>query len=109
MKVNTLKELVDTLYSNLTTEDKEYIRNHTKQEIHGVTHHFYGRGIRNEFGLWHDESADLREDIWNSLSEEKKQFYHDWWHGDYQGRTMHADDASAEILDALIARVTSSL
>jgi hypothetical protein len=104
----TYKELLDSLEADLTPEDVEFIRNNDPDDI-GVRVHFgFGRNVRNTFSLWSEESADLKEEIWNSLPLAKKAFYIAWWKGAFMGRNMHADDASSEIIRALIKRVKES-
>lgn len=76
--------------------------------IAGEAHHGFGTYVRNELQLWHPPAADLREDIWNSLTEEKRDYYAKWWKGDYQGRTMHADDASHTLMIAAVRKIIAS-
>lgn len=73
---------------------------------HGALHNGLGRFIRNKFSLWDPASAKLRLDIWNKIGPEKRAYYNTHWkkygQGDiYQGTTMHADDASSEIIDLI--------
>ena len=86
---------------------KERSRGITAESLGGQMHHSYGRHLRNTLGLWSDDSADLKESIWDSLPEEKQKHYREWWRGkgDHEGRTMHADDASSEIIEAALRRI----
>lgn len=54
----TLNEAIDHLYSTLTEEDKEFIRNND----HGSIHHFTGMAVRNAWGLW-KEGTPFKKDI----------------------------------------------
>jgi hypothetical protein len=107
--MKTLKEVVDYVMNLAGDEIREAIfkEDMTKDKISALAHHTLGRHLRNNLNLWQDSSADLREDIWNSLTPAKQKFYRDWWNGkgDFEGRTMHADDASGTILDAVMDRI----
>ncbi len=74
----------------------------------GPAHHGFGTFVRNSLRLWYPEqSGDLLQSCWDSLSPEKQEFYRKWWagKGDYEGRTMHADDASGVILEAAVQKI----
>lgn len=68
-------------------------------------HHGFGTGIRNGYSLWADESKPLRQNIWDSMTEEEQAYYNNYWANTsgetYQGENMHADDASAIIMSRL--------
>lgn len=79
---------------------KQYGKNFNVHDFHDTM----GRFIRNEYKLWYDDSADLKKDVWNKMSDEIKEYYKKYWlnFGEiYEGRTSHADDISHELLIAV--------
>lgn len=102
------KNIEEVITNIMDQTDEDSMREIVKKckdadDFGAKVHHTFGRQMRNELNLWHPESADLKEDIWNHMSPEKQKFYADWWKGkgDHQGRTMHADDASGELMNVL--------
>lgn len=79
----TLDEAIEHLYSTLTEEDKEFIRNNS----HGTIHHFTGMALRNAWGLW-KEGTPFKKDI-------KKRF----------NLFGHGDDCSGLIFEGVWAQV----
>ena len=76
------------------------------RKIGAMLHHGFGTFVRNRLQLWHPPSEELRQSIWDTLTPEKQAFYENWWkgHGDHKGRTMHADDASGVLIDAVLVK-----
>jgi len=60
-KVNTLKEILDTLLSKMHHTNKTYIKK-VKEDDLIQFHHTLGREIRNKFLLW-DGNIKLAEDM----------------------------------------------
>lgn len=108
----TLDEAVNLIISGIDPIELEKTRELTKtmdlDEMAGRVHHTLGMFFRNKLHLWYPEqSGDLLQSIWDSLTPEKQDYYRRWWagKGDYQGRTMHADDASHTLLVATLKRI----
>lgn len=73
-------------------------------------HHTLGRWVRNTYGLWTPEAADLLDDIWQNTSQERQAVFLNHWrlYGEgnlHMGRSMHPDDAS----DTITRRVWAEL
>ncbi|MCP4368297.1 MAG: hypothetical protein GY797_09355 [Deltaproteobacteria bacterium] len=83
-KVNTLKEVLDTILSEMGLPDRQFIKN-TKEKDLIMFHHSIGRQIRNQFLLW-DGNIKLAEDM-----------------GLEKG--THADEVSQKIIEALWKRL----
>lgn len=83
-KVNTLKEVLDTILAEMHSTNKEYIRK-VKEEDLIQFHHNLGRHIRNKFLLW-DGNIILAKDM-----------------GVAPG--THADEVSQKIIEALWKRL----
>lgn len=81
---NTLEKSVDALMCVLTDSEKLFLSVDPDAAL--ILHHTRGRWIRNEFGLWLDESP-LR----------------DWFKEHYA--VDHPDDISGMILEAVQARI----
>lgn len=55
----TLEEAVSVIFSHLSAEDKETLRQTPKEDL--ILYHMsWGMGIRNEFGLWAGNEALLK-------------------------------------------------
>ncbi len=113
--MKTLHEAVQFIVSKMAPDDIAAIREALGGDASPETmitraHHGFGTHVRNTLKLWQDESADLRQDIWNHLTPERQDFYRKWWlgKGDHEGRTMHADDASHSILDAVLQHIATT-
>lgn len=80
-------------------------------------HHGISRHVRNNFCLWLPDGAELRAAIWEAIGAEKQAFYDAHWkrYGDvdaggeskFRGATMHADDASSELMGIIIRRLAT--
>lgn len=58
-KPTTLEEAVTLLVCELSDADKDLLCSMAREDL--IDFHFgWGMGIRNEFGLWHDDSPLLR-------------------------------------------------
>ncbi len=74
-------------------------------------HHGLGQNIRNDFSLWYDDSGDLKADLWDKIGALTRRKYNKHWaecaetKDQYQGRNMHGDDASHELLRYLWAEM----
>jgi hypothetical protein len=99
--VNRVLEMVDVHDHFLDLID----RGEATDTILAKSHHGLGTWLRNQWGLWVEDSASLREDIWNHLTPDQQQFYRRWWNGQHEGRTMHADDASDRVLAEVVERI----
>lgn len=53
-----LKEAINELDKNVSKEDKEYLLEHGALSVH----HSLGRWIRNNWGLW-DEDSELKDNM----------------------------------------------
>lgn len=56
-KPSTLRDCFEALDIIFSPEDQERLQEMTEKEFLGTTHHFLGRHIRNEWGLWSGENA----------------------------------------------------
>ena len=107
----TVDEFIDF---NIKQIGERECRNFLKQfgnNCDVVDFHFtLGRQIRNEFSLWTDESADLKQDLWNRIGPARRKVYDDHWNKfgqTFQGRNMHADDASHELMAELVNEISN--
>ena len=105
----TLDEAVSLIIESIEPEELAKTRALTKkmdlEDMVTNVHHTMGRFYRNELNFWHPSSAGLRKSIWESLSLERQRVYDDHWqkYGQlHQGEDMHADDASSELLLAVL-------
>lgn len=102
----TLKELIEKLLSQITEDDFKKVPKNA-DAFTAAYHHGFGRHIRNKYDLWSDESFKLKHDIWENMTEAEKTRFNDHWAmfgiapNTYSGADMHADDASAIIMERL--------
>jgi hypothetical protein len=52
----TLQEAIDHIVSKIPAEEKEAVKDMTLRSFMGNTHHFLGRNLRNDWGLWFNEN-----------------------------------------------------
>ena len=83
-KVNTLKEVLDKILSEMSLPDSNRLRKIKKDDLI-MLHHTLGMGIRNAFLLW-DGNINLAKDM--NLPE-----------------GCHADEVSQAIIEALWKRI----
>ena len=103
--MNTLQEVVDHLLEQAPEEMlRKVIKENPDADAFTATHHDgYGTGLRNYLNLYQEDSADLKQDIWDNLTDKEKDSFNNHWRQvapdeDYTGRNMHADDASSIIM-----------
>lgn len=112
MSVKTVDDAVDYVIEKLGEYTVSTIRValavvSSPEEVMSDLRQAVGHQIKRDLGLDDPASADLRQDIWNAMPESDRRIYFDWWDGKHHGRTMHADDASAAVIKALIRRLTN--
>lgn len=83
----TPEEAIQVLDILLSDDDKEYLR--TEENAAIKVHHSLGRWIRNNWGLWADETNELKTHFIN------------------KGVT-HPDDMSGKILDSYVEYLKSN-
>lgn len=115
MPTRTLDEAVVSLDGWLSaSERRELVRLARELGIDdAITHLHHGLGtrIRNGFLLWAPEGEELRNDVWESLTDGRREYYNNWWAQAgmaCRGPYMHADDCSTEILRAYLQRLTEA-
>lgn len=103
---NTLNEAVKYLLDQIPESEVRKIlkKDATADWFKAMYHHGFIK--RHHLRLWDEKSDDLRADIWeNCTSEEKTRFNQHWMRfgqgGNFIGKNMHADDASAIVMDRL--------
>jgi hypothetical protein len=108
----TMDETVRFIVDSIDPEERRRTRELTLtmdiERMATVVHHTLGWFLRNKLLLWDESSADLRESIWDGIGPERRKRYDDYWHAlghVFRGRTMHADDASHELLVATLKRI----
>jgi hypothetical protein len=82
----TVAEAVDTIVESLSEEVKEKIRELESDNFVNIVHHSMGRGIRNDLGLWQNDSP-IKLDAVNTYG------------------IAHADDISGLVLSWAAARI----
>jgi hypothetical protein len=111
----TMEQAIDWIIKQISEKDKEYILNEialgkSVKDISIESHHGFGTAVRNGLLLWKSEPSDLKKEIWNSLTPEKQRYYSDWWRksgNSYIESMMHADDASAVLIEAALTRLAT--
>lgn len=76
----TLEEAFDTIDEITNPEERDFVMNHTLERWQTITHHGWGRWIRNHWGLWTEEGP-----------------LYEWF---VELGLHHADDMSGIILDS---------
>lgn len=110
----TLSEAVQWCLDHMSDEFKTGVKAEISKGQRPLLHFGFGTFVRNSLGLWSERSADLREAIWNEIGPARQEKYNRHWAkyektaNQYQGQNMFADDASGEILDALVERLRVS-
>lgn len=108
-----LTEAVDWCLAHMSDEFKDEVRSQIskgfRSALPGLLHHGFGTYVRNELGLWSERSADLKLAIWNEIGPSRQERFNKHWakyadKAGYTGANMFADDASSEIIDALLRR-----
>jgi hypothetical protein len=85
--------LIEVLYSMLDDENKELSKKYDANNYRiflGMVHHSYGRMLRNDLGLWNEDTAIVK-----------------WFKKEYN--LDHADDISSLIIIALLFKDNDEL
>lgn len=109
---DTLDEALAWVDERLSSSERRRLKKLVQQVgiEDAITQLHMGLGlvIRNELLLWTPEGAQLRDDVWEHMTEEQRGRYNLYWAltGEFhRSQDMHPDDCSSEIMRAYLTKL----